>query len=41
MFICLDQDKSNEIVIPRYLTLSTVSSLDPFSVRGVSFLKIE
>ena len=32
MFICLDQEKSDEIVMPRYLTLSTISSLDPFSL---------
>ena len=32
VFLCLVQDKSDEIAIPRYSTLSTISSLDPFSV---------
>ena len=42
MFICLVQNKSEEMV--RYLTLSTISSVDPKSRKGleqdVSFLKI-
>ena len=33
MFICLVQDKSEEIVVPRYLTLSTISTLEPFSEK--------
>ena len=31
MFICLVQDKSEEMVMSRYLTLSKISSLNPFS----------
>ena len=33
IFVCLVQDKSEEVVMPRYLTLSTISSLDPFSEK--------
>ena len=30
--LLIDQDKSDEIVMPRYLTLKTIFSLNPFSV---------
>ena len=33
IFVCLVQDRSEEVVMPRYLTLSTISSLDPFSEK--------